>query len=493
MDLLIATGNPGKVREYDHLLAGLPVQCVGPAELELNVEVDESGETYQENAQLKALAFANASNRLTLADDSGLEVDALGGRPGVRSARYGGPGLGDADRWRRLLQELDGVPWEKRTARFRCVIALATPEGLTLTAEGACEGIIALEAAGDNGFGYDPVFYLPNCGRTMAQLVDGEKNQISHRGPRRHGCPAAHPAAPDRSPWDRRGMTMTFRPDLLPMTIGSLPHRDVHAAWELILARVPDIPAWPQLPRRAFFENMYVQYSERFPGVVLDLEEERIWVDREQDLDPALEGLYTAYLEEDLGYGEFGPEYATGLATLPADRVARARAIKGQVTGPVSWGLVVTDQNRRPTLYEEVLADAITRHLRLKASWQEQQLRQVHPETIIFIDEPYMASFGSAYVAIARDQVITLMEEVLAGVQGLKGVHCCGNTDWSILLDTSVDILSLDAYEYAHNLALYPKDVRAFIARRRNHRLGHRAQQSGGSERDGGQPGGTAA
>lgn len=182
MELLIATGNPGKVREYDELLAGLPVTCVGPAELGIDLEVDESGATYAENATLKALAFAGASGRVTLADDSGLEVDSLDGRPGVYSARYGGPGMGDADRWCRLLVELEGVPWERRTARFRCVIALATPAGEVTTVEGVCEGIIALDARGDNGFGYDPVFYLPDQRCTMAELPEADKNQISHRG-----------------------------------------------------------------------------------------------------------------------------------------------------------------------------------------------------------------------------------------------------------------------------------------------------------------------
>jgi XTP/dITP diphosphohydrolase len=182
MELLIATGNPGKVREYDELLAGLPITCISPADLGIHLEVDEGGTTYEENATLKAVAFARASGRVTLADDSGLEVDALGGRPGVHSARYGGPGLDDADRWRSLLEELGDVPWERRTARFRCVIAVASPDGEVNTVNGTCEGVIAFGAAGDSGFGYDPVFYLPDRRCTMAQLPAGAKNQISHRG-----------------------------------------------------------------------------------------------------------------------------------------------------------------------------------------------------------------------------------------------------------------------------------------------------------------------
>ncbi len=126
---------------------------------------------------------------------------------------------------------------------------------------------------------------------------------------------------------------------------------------------------------------------------------------------------------------------------------------------------MVVDQNRRPVLYDEILADAIAKHLRLKARWQEKQLQKLSPKVITFIDEPYMSSFGSAYVSLSREQAITLMEEVLAGLEGIKGVHCCGNTDWSLLLATSIHILNLDAYGYAETLALYADDVKAFLNR----------------------------
>ncbi len=255
----------------------------------------------------------------------------------------------------------------------------------------------------------------------------------------------------------------TFEPALRTLHIGSLPHTDPHRACELAL-EYADIPAWPQLPRRSFKENMYAQFSERFPGVVL--EEERIWVDRTQDLDPGLEELYMAYLEDDISYGETTADYALGLHTfLRVARAGRREFVKGQVTGPISWGLTVVDQDRRPTLYDEILADAIAKHLRMKARWQESVLRPLGERTIVSVDEPYMSSFGSAYVALSREQAVTLMEEVLSGIEGLKMVHCCGNTDWSLLLETSVDILSFDAYEYAENLALYPDELAAFLQR----------------------------
>jgi methionine synthase II (cobalamin-independent) len=253
-----------------------------------------------------------------------------------------------------------------------------------------------------------------------------------------------------------------FRPELRSLAAGSLPHTDPEAALELAL-RTLDIPAWPQLPQRAFVENMYVQFSERFPGVVI--EGERIYVDRERDLDRDLEQLYVAYLTDDVDSAAISPQYAAGLYRFLESDTDMSPGVKGQVTGPVSWGLMVVERNRKPILYDDVLAEAVGQHLRLKASWMEAQLRTLSPETIVLVDEPYMSSFGSAFVSLSRGQVVALMEEVFAGIEGLRGVHCCGNTDWSLLLSTTVDILSLDAYSYAEELALYHEEVGAFLER----------------------------
>jgi methionine synthase II (cobalamin-independent) len=258
-------------------------------------------------------------------------------------------------------------------------------------------------------------------------------------------------------------MSAQFRPELLPINIGSLPHLDAEEAYAAILNRFADLPSWPQMPRRSFLENMYVQFSQGFPGLVL--EDERIYVDRGQDLSPDLERLYTAYLDDDLENYGLEPSYAAGLAECSKGDFDGCRAIKGQVTGPVSWGLTVLDQELRPILYDEVLADAAAKHLRLKAARQQKDLRQLHPTAILFMDEPYMSSFGSAYVALTRDQAVALMEEVLSGLDSPKGVHCCGNTDWSLVLSTSVDILSFDTYDYAESLSLYAQDVKDFLRR----------------------------
>lgn len=176
--LLIATRNPGKFREYQELLAGLDLNLTSLDREKIFLEVEEVGRSYSENAVLKARAYARISGLLTLADDSGLEVDALHGEPGPYSSRYA---QNDAARIQRLLSKMEDIPQERRSARFRCVTALATPQGQTWTAEGTCEGFIALAPSGEHGFGYDPLFYLPEHQKTMGELLPEIKNQISHR------------------------------------------------------------------------------------------------------------------------------------------------------------------------------------------------------------------------------------------------------------------------------------------------------------------------
>lgn len=179
--ILVATNNAGKIRELLALLGDLPLEVVTPAQIRLTLEVAETGATYAENARLKVAAFGVASGLLTLADDSGLEVDALGGAPGVYSARYAGVGASDADRRAKLLAALAGVP-APRTARFRAVISVRTEQGELYDFEGVCPGEIAFEERGQGGFGYDPIFFLPEHRATMAELPEALKNQISHRG-----------------------------------------------------------------------------------------------------------------------------------------------------------------------------------------------------------------------------------------------------------------------------------------------------------------------
>jgi XTP/dITP diphosphohydrolase len=180
--LLLATNNAGKLAEYDSLLEGCGWEVVTPRDLGLDFDVDETGETYEANATMKARRGAETSGLVTLADDSGLEIEAMGGEPGVRSARFLGENASYAERFAEIQRRLEGLPREQRRARFRCVIAVADPgAGTVRTAEGEVFGLIAEAPAGEGGFGYDPIFWVPQHSATMAELPDHQKNIISHR------------------------------------------------------------------------------------------------------------------------------------------------------------------------------------------------------------------------------------------------------------------------------------------------------------------------
>jgi len=181
MRLLIATHNRGKLIEYQQMLADLPLELVTLDDVGIPDDVEENGATFAENARAKAVEYARRSGLLTLADDSGLEVDALGGEPGIHSRRYAGENKSDPERIAFLLAKLRDVPREKRTARFRCAIAIASPRGEVRECDGTCEGVIEFAPRGTNGFGYDPVFLFPEGGVTMAELPAEEKNKVSHR------------------------------------------------------------------------------------------------------------------------------------------------------------------------------------------------------------------------------------------------------------------------------------------------------------------------
>ena len=247
----------------------------------------------------------------------------------------------------------------------------------------------------------------------------------------------------------------------LPTAIGGMPQTDAQAACDQVVRYLRDIPAWPQLPNRSYNENMYVQYSQGLPGVVV--ENERIYVDRAQ-AQIELEQFYTDFLADDFNKYPIGADYAAGLHVfLNMDNLS-PRAVKGQVTGPVTLGMMVTDENRKAIIYDDTLGDTIPKLLRLKARWMESVLGQISTNTIIFLDEPYMSAFGSVGMMLSEETVISLINEVFGSIRGAKGIHCCGNTDWSILLKTDTDIISFDTYNYAESLSLYPSEVKRFLA-----------------------------
>ena len=248
----------------------------------------------------------------------------------------------------------------------------------------------------------------------------------------------------------------------LPTAIGSMPHMDSNEACSIIMKYLPDIPVWPQLPRRSPKENMIIQFSEGFPGVVID--GDKIHIEPSVEFESELEQIHIDCDQDASREYGISPEYAAGLHAF-VSKGTGSEIVKGQVTGPITWGLRVTSQDGLGILYDDTLSETAAKFLRLKALWQENILREIAPNTITFIDEPYLVSLGSVFTPIPEEKVPVLLEEVLRGIKGIKGLHCCGNTNWSVLLDTSVDILSFDAYNYASSLNTHSDKVKSFLDR----------------------------
>jgi hypothetical protein len=257
-----------------------------------------------------------------------------------------------------------------------------------------------------------------------------------------------------------------------PTLVGSFPHTDPQRLLDRIFSRFLELPAWPQMPARDWRESMYVQFSERLPGAVVDRQEQRIYFRCDEAFYAQLEEFYQAVVDEDVERFAISEDYALGLH-LFLDRVPRLSAqvpqwVKGQVTGPFSFAMTVTDDNKRSLAYNPELYEVAAQGIAMKARWVARKLRQVAPGVLVVLDEPYLCSFGSAFVNVPRNDVIAAIGSAVAGIHkegALAGLHCCGNTDWSLVLSTDVDVLNFDAYEFFHGLPLYPAELSVFLAK----------------------------
>ncbi len=264
---------------------------------------------------------------------------------------------------------------------------------------------------------------------------------------------------------------MKFENNFKATSVGSFPHKDPERALGLIFKYTPQIPAWPQLPKTNFKESMYSQFAEGLPCLVEDESEKKIWLDTSKNLESELEKFYQKVLADDVEYFRIEPQRAKGFyafldqaAKIPKKELA---CLKGQLTGPVSFGLSITDQNKKAILYDEQIHPALVKTLSMKARWQIRQLKKLHDEVIIFVDEPYLVSIGSSFVSLNKDQVVSDLNQVLDSIKNegaISGIHCCGNTDWSLLAKTNTRIISFDAYHYSESLSLYSDSLKEFLA-----------------------------
>ena len=252
--------------------------------------------------------------------------------------------------------------------------------------------------------------------------------------------------------------------------VGSLPFTDPEKSCSFIFETFPDIPFWPQLPRRSFLENMYVQYAEGFPGLLVDEKNRAVSVDTVK-AQREIERFYERYLERDIESFGIARDHAAGLFPfLETVRSGKARPpfVKGHITGPISFALSITDENKQPIIYHPELFECAVKLLTLKVVWQIRKLKSVSNNVIIFIDEPHLVSIGSGYINIDANQAKERLEELIAAIKAedvVCGIHCCGNTDWPFLLSRPIDILNFDAYNFIKQFIIFDKDIKKFLAR----------------------------
>jgi methionine synthase II (cobalamin-independent) len=244
--------------------------------------------------------------------------------------------------------------------------------------------------------------------------------------------------------------------------IGSLPYDNAKLALDRILENKVTYPAWPQLPALGYSESMYVQTGCYLPGVEIDIKNSRINADT-VNYDPT--DIYTAILSEDISHFKHPEKYHRGLYEFIKRDTSKFKAVKGQVTGPISQGLQIADKNGRPVIYDDSYSEIVRKTVNMAAKWQADELSKRNRNVIMFFDEPSLTLLGTPFASISNDQAVEWINESMDGLECSKAIHCCGNTDWSLVLRTNIDILSFDAYAFAHTVAMFADEVEQFLQR----------------------------
>ena len=257
---------------------------------------------------------------------------------------------------------------------------------------------------------------------------------------------------------------MNFNPFFMPIGIGTLPYQDSYQASKIILKYFPESPYWPQLPSRDFREGMLAQFTEGMPGAVMD--RERVYFHSPFNPASEWETFYEISSDENLEHFKLGKEYASGFHTLLGLlKDKKPLLVKGQITGPVTLGLGLSDEKKIPILYDPNLKEMLLKTIASKARWQEKEFRRVVPEaeTLIFVDEPILSSYGSIGMNLGKDEIIDCLNRSISSLQGLSGIHVCGGTDWSIIMQTGIKVIHFDAYRFFSNMLAYTAELKGFL------------------------------
>jgi hypothetical protein len=269
-----------------------------------------------------------------------------------------------------------------------------------------------------------------------------------------------------------------MKPKFLAAGIGSMPFADAAHAVDIALANLPEAPFWPQLPKLGLNEQMEIQYSEGMPCIVIDREKSRMFFDTSGDYSEAFAEFYEAYMtamDPEEGTGNcsrvaLSPVFSKGIYALEESLKSQGQKlpfVKVQTTGPCSFALTITDENKRAIYYNEEFRDVVIKALAMKCRWQIQKFQPFAEQVICFVDEPILSGFGSStYISVKREDVVAHLAEMIEAIHrdnGIAGIHCCGNTEWSILTDAGVDIVNFDAFGYGETIAMYPQQVKSHL------------------------------
>ena len=256
---------------------------------------------------------------------------------------------------------------------------------------------------------------------------------------------------------------MQLKGNLEPLGIGSMPFRDIDFGIKQVFENYGNIPYWPQFPNINNFENMYIQYCEGLPSCKINIEKASVYMALNELSNEERENFYVKIIEKDIDAFKISEQYSKGIYALKEYLDKNSfdyKIIKGHVTGPVSFGLTVTDENKKSLIYNDEARDIVVELIKMKACWQESFFGQ---NMIIFFDEPYMVSYGSAFFNMPEDIIVEMFNRCFAEIKGFSGIHCCGNTDWSLILKTDVDIINFDAFMYMDNFLLYAEGIKKFL------------------------------
>lgn len=269
-----------------------------------------------------------------------------------------------------------------------------------------------------------------------------------------------------------------MKPKFLATGIGSMPFEDVEHAVDVSLSKVAEAPFWPQLPKISLNEQMEIQYSEGMPCIVIDREKRRMYFDTSGDYSESFAEFYENYMaamDQDEGSGDcsaavISPDFSKGIYAMEkrlSSLGSKLPLVKVQTTGPVSFALTIVDENKRAIYYNEEFRDVVLKALAMKCRWQIQKFQPYAEKVICFVDEPILSGFGSStYISVKRDDVVAHLVEMIDAIHadnGIAGIHCCGNTEWSILIDAGVDMVNFDAFEFGDTIAMYPDAVKTHL------------------------------